>query len=84
MKSKLTLSVEKHVIDKAKRYSKKTGKSISELFEEVFSNDTPQRPKTDLEIAAREFLELVAKRKTSKDLGDDKTLIKEHVRRKYS
>jgi formiminotetrahydrofolate cyclodeaminase len=40
MNSKLTLTVEKKVIEKAKLYAKKTGRSLSELIENYLENIT--------------------------------------------
>ena len=40
MNTKLTLSLEKSVIEEAKSYAKKTGRSLSELVENYFRNLT--------------------------------------------
>lgn len=40
MNTKLTLSLEKEVIERAKSYAKKTGRSLSELVESYFENLT--------------------------------------------
>jgi len=40
MNSKLTLTVEKTIIEKAKLYAKKTGRSLSELIENYLENIT--------------------------------------------
>jgi Family of unknown function (DUF6364) len=40
MNTKLTLSLEKTVIEEAKSYAKKTGRSLSELVESYFKNLT--------------------------------------------
>ena len=40
MNTKLTLSLEKTVIEDAKLYAKKTGRSLSELVENYFKNLT--------------------------------------------
>jgi hypothetical protein len=40
MTTKLTLTVEKTVIEKAKSYAKKTGRSLSELIEKYLENIT--------------------------------------------
>jgi hypothetical protein len=41
MKTKLTLSIEKKTLTKAKRLSEKRGKSISRLFEEYVEGNQP-------------------------------------------
>jgi formiminotetrahydrofolate cyclodeaminase len=43
MNTKLTLSVEKDIIEKAKSYAKATGKSLSELIENYLENITKDR-----------------------------------------
>ncbi len=42
MTSKLTLTVEKSVIEKAKSYAKKTGRSLSELIEKYLDTITSE------------------------------------------
>lgn len=44
MTTKLTLSVDSKIIERAKQYSKKTGKSLSKVVEDYFRQITdPQR-----------------------------------------
>ncbi|RKR82201.1 hypothetical protein BDD43_2372 [Mucilaginibacter gracilis] len=58
MNTKLTLTVEKNVIDKAKRYAKNTGRSLSELVENYLealtqeNNDVVPSPKLQKIIGA--------------------------------
>jgi len=47
MNTKLTLSLEKEVIEKAKSYAKQTGRSLSELVESYFENLTSKSNKED-------------------------------------
>lgn len=47
MNTKLTLSLEKTVIDKAKLYAKNTGRSLSELVESYFENLTSKSENND-------------------------------------
>lgn len=42
MTTKLTLTVEKSVIDKAKSYAKQTGRSLSELIEKYLESITSE------------------------------------------
>lgn len=85
MKKKLTLTVENSVIEKARWQSKSSGKSISRLFEEYFDNpSTETNPlKTNVQKAAENLLEMVKASKSIETL-DDKALLKEHAKRKYS
>ncbi|MCL6462053.1 MAG: hypothetical protein I4O51_09315 [Flavobacterium micromati] len=43
MNTKLTLSLEKEVIEQAKIYAKETGRSLSEMVESYFRNLTSKR-----------------------------------------
>lgn len=45
MTAKLTLSVEKETIEKAKALSSKTGKSISKMFEEYLDSLVDNKPR---------------------------------------
>ena len=47
MNTKLTLSLEKEVIEQAKSYAKKTGRSLSELVESYFKNLIGKTEKED-------------------------------------
>lgn len=47
MNTKLTLSLEKEVIEKAKSYAKQTGRSLSELVEAYFENLTSKSEQED-------------------------------------
>lgn len=50
MKTKLTLTIEKKVIDRAKRYSQKKGRSLSDIVEkhlhDIVSNDKKRKPES--------------------------------------
>lgn len=48
MTSKLTLSIEKAVILRAKDYAKKTGRSLSDLIESYLENLVQSEKETDL------------------------------------
>jgi formiminotetrahydrofolate cyclodeaminase len=48
MTTKLTLTVEKAVIEKAKKYAKKTGRSLSELVENYLLSLTADKTKAEL------------------------------------
>ena len=47
MNTKLTLSLKKNVIEDAKLYAKKTGRSLSELVESYFKNLTEKSEMAD-------------------------------------
>ncbi len=52
MTTKLTLTVEKSVIEKAKMYAKKTGRSLSELIEKYLESITSDENSKD-EISSK-------------------------------
>lgn len=85
MKTKLTLTLEKSTIEKAKRYSKRTGKSISRMVEEMFNKEESERQlKSRQQIAAGSLLKMLESAPTIKSLGDDKELIRAHLAQKYA
>lgn len=48
MTAKLTLTVDKSVIDRAKVYARKTGRSLSELVENYLETITEEKDTTEL------------------------------------
>jgi hypothetical protein len=84
MKTKLTLTVRKSVINTAKQYSRRTGKSISQMFEELFEKaEIADSIKSEPQRAAERLLQTLESRKEIKTL-DDKNLLKNHVARKFT
>lgn len=84
MKMKLTLTVRKSVITTAKRYSKRTGKSISQMFEEFFDHlEAAGKMKSEKQIAAERLLKMLEASKPIQTL-DDEQLLKDHVARKFA
>lgn len=53
MDSKLTLSVNKRLAEKAKQYARSQGRSLSDLVEHYFKVLTSDASDTDLEVSAR-------------------------------
>ncbi len=56
MLTKLTLTVEKKVIEKAKSYAKETGRSLSELVENYLSTITEEKNPSDLSPKLKKLL----------------------------
>ncbi|HUM47358.1 MAG TPA: DUF6364 family protein [Chitinophagales bacterium] len=83
MKTKLTLTVSDRIIRKAKRHSRKTGKSLSRMFEELFEADEKSALKTEAQRAAERLLQQLEKPRPVKTLND-KTLLKKHLTKKYA
>jgi hypothetical protein len=56
MKTKLTLTIEKRIIEKAKRKAASRGISLSQMFEEVFDKEDPEIDQTEAQKAAKMLL----------------------------
>jgi hypothetical protein len=83
MKTKLTLTIKKSVIDSAKRMAKKKGISLSRMFEEIFEEVGTNGIKTEPQRAAERLLKTLEKANSIPTI-DDKELIKSHVKRKFA
>jgi hypothetical protein len=83
MKTKLTLTVRKSVITIAKKHSRKSGKSISRLFEEMFEEPELNIIKSEQQRAASRLLKLLESAPRVKTL-DDKALLRKHIDQKYA
>ena len=84
MKTKLTLTVEKEIVEKAKQKAASRGISLSKMFEEVFAKENPDIEKTSEQLAAARFLERLKSETPIKALDkSDKELIREHRDKKY-
>jgi hypothetical protein len=82
-KAKLTLTVRKSVILKARKYSDKTGKSISSLFEEIFEQENIHELKSEPERAADRLLRHLDKSKPVVT-KDDRKLLRKYVKGKFA
>jgi hypothetical protein len=80
MNTKLTLSLDKTVIDKAKSYAKNTGRSLSELVESYFENLT-SKSSNDEDIHPK-VKKLIGRITLPPDF-DEKKVKEEHYREKY-
>jgi hypothetical protein len=83
MKTKLTLTVRKGIIATAKMHSRKSGKSISRLFEEIFERTEVQSIKSEPQRAAGRLLKALEGSKPLKKLND-KELLRKHITAKYA
>lgn len=85
MKTKLTLTVDKEIVEKAKKKAANRGISVSKMFEEIFEKENPSLEKTPAQLAAGRFLERLKNQKPIKALEkSDKELIGEHRDKKYA
>ncbi|WP_158857633.1 DUF6364 family protein [Lunatibacter salilacus] len=57
MKTKLTLTIKKNVIEAAKRKAKSKGMSLSRMFEEIFEEGGSNEIKTEHQRAAERLLQ---------------------------
>jgi len=71
MTTKLTLTVEKTVIERAKSYAKKTRRSLSELIENFLETNTEENNNTDL---SPKLQKLVGSVKLPEDFDEKKEL----------
>lgn len=72
MTTKLTLTVEKTVIEKAKSYAKQTGRSLSELIEKYLESIISDEKK-DVDISPK-LKKIVGSVKLPKNFDEDKEL----------
>jgi formiminotetrahydrofolate cyclodeaminase len=72
MTTKLTLTVEKTVIEKAKSYAKRTGRSLSELIEKYLESITNDE-KNDAQISPK-LRKIVGAVKLPKNFDEEKEL----------
>jgi len=56
MTTKLTLTIEKSVIERAKSYAKKTGRSLSELIENYLENITQENNNSELSPSLKKLV----------------------------
>ena len=80
MNTKLTLTLEKSTIDKAKRYAKQSGRSLSDLIESYLEELTTTE--TPFEEVPDEFKDLFGAVNLSSDV-DDKQAIRAILNRKH-
>ncbi len=81
-KTKLTLTVRKDIIEKAKSRAKAKGISVSKLFEEAFEKEEPEILKE--QKAASRLLEYIEKSEPLEALPEsDKELWHKHLDEKY-
>ncbi|MCB0494177.1 MAG: hypothetical protein KDC93_17360 [Cyclobacteriaceae bacterium] len=83
MKTKLTLTVRKSIIKNARRFSKRSGKSISQLFEEFFETEEGTGIPSKSQRAAERLLNTLESSPSVKTLNDKEEL-KSHVARKFA
>jgi hypothetical protein len=71
MTTKLTLTVEKTIIERAKSYAKKTGRSLSELIESYLENITEENYNSEF---SPKLKDLIGSVKLPEDFDEEKEL----------
>lgn len=86
MKTKLTLSLEKEVIEQAKLYAKGTGRSLSEMVENYFKRliekQSNKNPKDEYKDIHPNVKKLIGRVKLPENF-DEKKVKEEHFKEKY-
>lgn len=84
MKTKLTLTIKKEIVEKAKLKASSQGISLSKMIENIFEKEDPELEKTPEQLAAARFLERLKSETPIKALDkSDKELMREHRDKKY-
>jgi hypothetical protein len=84
MKTKLTLTVKKEIVAKAKLKAASRGISLSKMFEEIFERESPDLEKTDSQLAAGRLLQrLESMEPMDVQKESDKVLLKRFLKEKY-
>lgn len=82
MKTKLTLTIEKEVIETAKKYAKEKGQSLSEIVENYFKLIAGKQVKTKEQERSPRVKKLRGILKTKGDF-DYKKILSEELSKKY-
>jgi hypothetical protein len=80
MSTKLTLTIEKEVIEKAKVYARNTGRSLSDMIEGYLETLIAQEPET--QTLSPQIKKITGIVKLPKDF-DEKKEIAEYLRKKH-
>lgn len=79
MTTKLTLTVEKAIIERAKLYAKNTGRSLSEIIEHYLASLTHENEVTELSPKLKKIVGVV---KLPKDF-DEKKVLRDEMEKKH-
>lgn len=83
MITKLTLTLQKEVIESAKKYAAEQGRSLSDLVENYFKLLTEQKPMTKAEEPPAKYKKLKGILKVEQDF-DYKTMLEEELTKKHN
>lgn len=84
MKTKLTLTVDKDIVEQAKQKAASRGISLSKMFEEIFEKEDPEIDQTESQLAASRLLKRLEELKPTKaPHSSDKTALTKYLKEKY-
>ncbi|WP_343847993.1 DUF6364 family protein [Algoriphagus jejuensis] len=84
MKTKLTLTIKKEIVEKAKRKAASQGISLSRLIEDVFEKDDTSLQTSESQLAAKRLLKrLEEMQATQAPQESDKEALTRYLREKY-
>jgi hypothetical protein len=84
MKTKLTLTVKKEIVEKAKRTAAIRGISLSRMFEEIFEQEETSLQPTESQLAATRLLKRLEEMKsTQAPQESDKSALTHYLKEKY-
>lgn len=83
MSNKLTLSIEQDVIEKAKRYAKSQGRSLSNIIEEYLKSISSETKVNEKQELSDILQELQGSIKLPKDMKSYKEVLKDALLEKY-
>ncbi|MDO8968934.1 DUF6364 family protein [Algoriphagus sp.] len=84
MKTKLTLTIKKEVVEKAKRKASSQGISLSKMIEDIFEKEDPSVQYSESQLAAKKLLERLEEMESTKaPLESDKVALTKYLKEKY-
>jgi hypothetical protein len=84
MKTKLTLTIKKEVVEKAKRRAAGQGISLSQMIENFIEKEDPSVQYSESQLAAKKLLERLEEMESTKaPLESDKVALTKYLKEKY-
>lgn len=84
MKTKLTLTIKKEIVEKAKMKASSQGISLSQMFEEIFEKENPSIQSSESQLAASRLLKRLEEMEpTQAPQVSDKIALTQYLKEKY-
>jgi hypothetical protein len=84
MKTKLTLTIKKEIVEKAKRKASSQGISLSKMIEDIFEKEDPSIQSSESQLAAKRLLKRLEEMEpTQAPLESDKVALTKYLKEKY-